>query len=243
MKIVLFSFLGFNIYSHGVFLTLSMIVSGWLIFRFAKREKLSTKKFLPNYLCALITGIVISRLAYYLVNIGEYRSFFELALIWQGGLISFAGFLAGAAVFLVLLKKQAENLEKWLDITGIVFPLSIAIGRIGCALNGEFGAPTDSFLSYYGVMPTPVLEIYLCLLIFALNITIYKKFSTKILPYFLIFLFVEFYLFGRIFIDSWRLEKNLIIGVNSSQLTSIIILLSLTVIYLRYILKKRNYEI
>lgn len=243
MKIVLFSFFGIDIYSHGVFLTLAMIIGGWLLFRFGQKEKLNTKKFMQNYILAIIAGVAISRLAYFLFNINEYSSPFELAAVWQGGLISFAGFLAGAALYIVLLKKQGENLTDWLEITGVVFPLAIAIGRIGCALNGEFGVQTDSFLSYYGVMPIPILEIYLCLIIFAINLTVYQKYKTKNLPYFLIFLFIELYSFGRIFIDSFRLEKNLIIGVNPSQLASILTLILSVTIYLIYILRKRNYEI
>src|SRR3989304_6507324 len=147
MKIVLFSVFGFNVYSHGVFLVLSAIIGGWLLFRLAEKEKLSTKNFLFNYLTSVVVGIAASRILFYLINLKYYLTFWQIVEIWQGGLISFAGFISGALAFFLLLKKQKEDFTPWLNLAGVVFPLAIAIGRIGCVLNGEFGIKTKSIFA------------------------------------------------------------------------------------------------
>ena len=74
MKIVLFSVFGFNIYSHGVFLTFAMIIGGWILFRLVKKEKLETKNFLPNYLTSVVIGIAASRVLFYLINLKYYQN-------------------------------------------------------------------------------------------------------------------------------------------------------------------------
>lgn len=231
MKIVLFSIFGFNIYSHGVFFTLAMLIGGWIFYRLAKKEGLSTKNFLLNYIISLLVGIVASRILFYFINLKYYQTFWQIVEIWQGGLVSFAGFIAGGLVFVLLLGQQKEKLAPWLDIDGIVFPLAIAIGRIGCVLNGEFGIRTSSIFAIYGVMPVTVFEIFLGATIFAINFYLYQQFKNKLPKYFLFFNFIAIYSFARIFIDGWRIDPTLAIGLNLSQITSLIIFIATLLIY------------
>lgn len=231
MRIVFFSVFGFNIYSHGVFFTLATLAAGWIFYRLAKKADLETKAFLFNLILSVLVGVVVSRILFYFINLKYYQSLWQLVEIWQGGMVSFAGFIAGGAIFILMLRQQKEKLAPWLDIAGVVFPLAIAIGRIGCTLNGEFGIRTASVFAIYGVMPVTAFEIFLGAAIFALNFYLYLHQRDKLPKYFLFFNFIAIYSFARIFIDAYRVDPVLAIGLNLSQIASLIILVSTVLIY------------
>ena len=239
MKIVLFSIFGFNVYSHGVFLVLSMAIGGWLLYRLARKEGLSTKYYLSNYLISLIIGILASRILFCLINLKYYQSFYQVVEIWQGGMVSFAGFILGTITFLLLLKLQKQESSLWLDLAGIIFPLVIAIGRIGCVLNGEFGVRTKSIFAIYGYMPVTAFEIFLGMAIFTLNFYLFLNCRRYLPKYFLFFSFVALYSFARIFIDGWRIDPPLAIGINLSQLTSLLIFIISIIAFGSYLYKRK----
>lgn len=237
MRIVLFSIFGYNIYSHGVFFVLAMLAAGYLYFRLALKEKLQTNHFLFNLVTSIVVGVVASRILFYFLNLKYYSSFYQVVEIWQGGLVSFGGFIFGGLAFLLLLRAQRERVAPWLDLAGIVFPLAIAIGRIGCVLAGEVGIRYFGPFAYYNHFPVTGFEVYLGLLIFAVNFWLYLHARKYLIDYFLFFNFIALYSFFRIFIDGYRADKSLIIGINLSQLTSLIIFviafLAFGVYYLR----------
>jgi len=239
MRIVLFSIYGFNIHSHGVFLVLSLVIGGWLLFRLAKRESLSIKYFFSNYLISIIVGILGSRILFYLINLKYYQSIYQIFNIWQGGLISFAGFVFGIITFLIFLKLQKQNSSAWLDLAGIIFALAIAIGRIGCVLNGEFGIKTNSIFAIYGYMPVTAFEIFICSLIFVINFYLYLRFKRHLPPYTFFFLFVVLYSFSKILIDQWRIDPSIIIGINLSQLFSLFIFIVAIIIFGLYLYRRK----
>ena len=225
MRIVLFSLFGFNVYSHGVFLILGIVLGATMLYRLAIKEGLKVNSFLTNIIGSVLAGIIASRILYYLLNLSSYQNIYQLPMLWQGGLVSFAGFIAGGVVFVFMLKKQGANIPAWANLSGIAFPLALAIGRIGCVLNGEVGKRSKSAIAYYGHMPITALEIYLGIAIFAINFSLYLYLKKSVPKYLLFFNFIALYSFARIFIDAFRADKNLPIGINLSQLTSLVILL------------------
>jgi len=239
MRIVLFSIFGYNIYSHGVFFVLAMIVASYFYFRLAEKERLPTTKFLLNIILAIIVGVIASRILFYFMNLKYYTNLYQMAKIWQGGLVSFGGFIFGGLTFLLLIRAQKENVGKWLNLAGIAFPLGIAIGRIGCVLAGEVGKRYYGPFAYFYHFPVTAFEIYLCLAIFAINFSLYLYAKKYIIDYFLFFTFVMLYSFFRIFIDAYRSDPNLIIGINLSQLTSFIIFVLSFFIFGIYYMKKK----
>jgi phosphatidylglycerol---prolipoprotein diacylglyceryl transferase len=233
MRIVLFSLYGYEVYSHGVFLVLGLVIAGLLMYRLLKKEGLATKNFLSNYLLSVISGIIASRAVFYFMNLYLYDSLYQMLEIWQGGLVSFAGFIVGALVFVVLLKKQKSEIEPVINLTGIAFPLGIAIGRIGCALNGEVGIKTKSIFAYYGFTPVTAFEIFICSGIFIINFLIYLKFRDKLSKYFLFFTFVLMYSMSRIIIDSWRIDSKVFLNLNYSQITSLLIFVIVSFLHIK----------
>ena len=240
MRIILFSIGNYHVYSHGVFVVLGIIVGGLIFNQLAVKEKLKTSNLLFNLIVSVVVGIVFSRIFYYLFNLNGYRSFYEIFLVWQGGLISFAGFISAGLTFVLLLRSQKESTKRWLELSGIAFPIGLAIGRIGCLLNGEFGVKTKSAWAIYHRMPIPLLESIWCFLIFGFNYWLYKKYDKQLPEYMLIFNFVFLYAFGRFFIDWWRIDINLSIGINGSQLMCFIVMVIAAIIFFAHYLKVKK---
>ena len=193
------------------------------MFRLAAKEKLDTNRFLPNYIIAVVSGVLASRIGFLLTNRALYSNYSEVYKIWQGGLVSFAGFIVGTLVFYLLIRSQKDKTTVWLDLAGIVFPLAIAVGRIGCVLAGEVGVKYYGSFAYYRHFPVTAFEIYLGMFIFALNFAIYVYARRYLIKYFLFLNFIMLYSLGRTFIDDYRADRSLSIGINLSQLTSFII--------------------
>jgi phosphatidylglycerol:prolipoprotein diacylglycerol transferase len=237
MRIILFSIFGYNVHSHGVFLTLSIIISSYLLFLYAKKEGLNIKFFLSNIIISTLVGVFAARVLFYFLNLKFYTSFYQIIEIWQGGLVSFSGFILGGLTFVFLLTKQKEKIAKWIDLAGIFFPLGIAIGRIGCVLTGETGVRYYGVFAYQNHFPVTALEIYLCLAIFIINFILYLRAKKYLINYFLFFNFVVLYSFFRIFIDKYRADDLLIIGINASQLTSFLIFFLSSLVFSVYYLR------
>jgi phosphatidylglycerol:prolipoprotein diacylglycerol transferase len=72
---------------------------------------------------------------------------FAWAKFWAGGLTYYGGFLGAVAASWYLLKKDRFPYWRAADMGGIVVPLGLAFGRMGCLLAGCcFGARTDTAL-------------------------------------------------------------------------------------------------
>jgi phosphatidylglycerol:prolipoprotein diacylglycerol transferase len=72
---------------------------------------------------------------------------FAWAKFWAGGLTYYGGFLGAAWASWYLLKRDRFPYWKAADMAGMVVPVGLAFGRMGCLLAGCcFGLRTDSFL-------------------------------------------------------------------------------------------------
>jgi len=64
---------------------------------------------------------------------------------WQGGLTYYGGFLMAVLFAYVYVKRHRLRWGRVLDVYGIIVPLGLTFGRIGCYLNGCcFGKQTDA---------------------------------------------------------------------------------------------------
>ncbi|HEY8946638.1 MAG TPA: prolipoprotein diacylglyceryl transferase [Polyangiaceae bacterium] len=78
------------------------------------------------------------------------------AKFYAGGLTYYGGFIAASAAAFYLLRADRFPFWKAADMAGMVIPVGLGFGRIGCLLAGCcFGTPTDSALglSFPGSSP------------------------------------------------------------------------------------------
>lgn len=169
-----------TIYSYGVFLALGFIVAVFIARYRLKQMYRNPDVVFDLVLAAVVGGIVGARLfyivghwSYYMQNKGE------ILRINMEGLVFYGGLLVGLG--LALLVGWFRKMRFWMtmDLAGICVPVALAIGRIGCLLNGCcYGKPTSLFwgITYPastgigGVPrhPTQIYELVLDLILFGL---------------------------------------------------------------------------
>lgn len=70
---------------------------------------------------------------------------FAWAKFWAGGLTYYGGFLGASGAAYWLLRRDRFPFWKAADMAGIVVPIGLGFGRLGCLLAGCcFGTPTDA---------------------------------------------------------------------------------------------------
>jgi phosphatidylglycerol:prolipoprotein diacylglycerol transferase len=176
---VLFSIGGLRIYSYGVFLALGFIVATIIArYRFKQQYK-NPDTVLDLVLAAAVGGIVGARLFYIIGHWSYYMAHkAEIFKINMEGLVFYGGLLLG--LILALLVGRWRQLRFWttMDLAGVCVPVGLAIGRIGCFLNGCcYGKPTGlpwgiTYPLSSGIVgprhPTQIYELVLDLVLFGL---------------------------------------------------------------------------
>lgn len=225
MHPILFKIGNVTLYTHG-FLALVGIISGSiLIYGMAKKNKFKTDLFFDNIIFSVLAGIIGARISYYLIYRDQFSSFFEIIRLWEGGLVSYGGFLFGGLTFYLLIKYQKENIAKWFDLFSIGFFLGLFFGRLGNLAAGEYaGVNMQKGINIGGVFPATALEAGLCLALFVTGLLLYYL-KKKPLNGTLFYILILLYSAGRFVIDIWRNEPKVILVFSLGQIFDIIVLL------------------
>ena len=216
------------------------IIFGWI---YCKKKLIVDKKILDlfdgliNYLIiGIIVGgrlgyIVIYNLDYYLANISE------ILMIWKGGM-SFHGGLVGIVVStFIYSKKNNVNAIIFLELSALVAPIGIFLGRISNFINSElYGKESDIFWSVKFLAvdevyrhPSQIYEaIFEGIVLFLILNYLYRK-KFFISPGVISSIFLILYSFFRIIIEYFR-EPDiqlgyLIFNLTMGQIVSIIFLI------------------
>jgi len=236
---ILFEINGFNIYTHGVLAVVGIIAGSILIYLIAKKEKMNTSFFADNIVYSVLVGIIGARVAYYVVYRDQFLSYSEIYQLWEGGLVSYGGFLFGGLTFYFLIKNQKENTRKWFDIFAVGFFLGLFFGRLGNLAAGEHaGVVFEKGISINGVFPATFIESILCLLVFAFGLFSMKK--LKLSSGKLFFILITVYGLGRFIIDVWRVEEKVVSFLSLGQIFDLAVVLFGIVGYL-YLTRKVKY--
>ncbi|MEM9411581.1 MAG: prolipoprotein diacylglyceryl transferase family protein [Planctomycetota bacterium] len=133
---------GLAIRGYGVFLTMAMIVGVSLVLIRAKSIGVDTEKTLSMIFWMIVSGLVGARLFYVIQKFETFQGLstsqflFKLVDMASGGLVvygSLIGGLVAASTFMYLHKMP------WRKVADILAPgmlIGLAIGRLGCLMNG-----------------------------------------------------------------------------------------------------------
>ena len=139
MRPILFEIpgLGVKVFGYGLMLFFAFIGSMNLAARRARREKIDPEIVYDMALYVFLGGLIGARLFY----VGQYwgirvHSFWEIFEIWKGGIVFYGSILGGAISFFLYRMIRPFPLLPMLDVIAPALALGIAIGRIGCFLNG-----------------------------------------------------------------------------------------------------------
>jgi len=172
---------------------------------YARKEGLAAETILDLAVWVIISGIIGARLFYVIGQWGDYRhNLLDIVMIQKGGLVILGGFLTNLLVVSLYCRAKKILLLKLFDTLAPAAALGLAIGRIGCFLNGCcFGLPTNlpwglkfpfgslahSYFPNEVIHPTQLYSSFLLLLVFlVVTIIIYprKKYDGQVFYWWLI---------------------------------------------------------
>jgi phosphatidylglycerol:prolipoprotein diacylglycerol transferase len=142
----IFGFAGLEITWHGLFTALGVVVGVVVAAFLARRAGIDEDTIYNMALCLVVGGIIGARAMYVLEHLSDFSDDpTEVFAIHTGG-ISIYGALIGGTLGAVAYAAW-RRLPRWgemADVAAIGAILGMAVGRIGCFINGDiFGRTTD----------------------------------------------------------------------------------------------------
>jgi phosphatidylglycerol---prolipoprotein diacylglyceryl transferase len=178
------------------------------------------------------------------------RDCFAWAEFWNGGLAYYGGFIGASAAGFWLLRRDRFPFWKAADMAGMVIPIGLGFGRMGCLLAGccfgsvsnvpwalrfpehspasEAQAKLGQIQSYFEVsLPVHPTEIYESAASFAIAAVLIlwvhgkKRYDGQVF-----IAFVALYAIARFVIEFWRADdRGALIGLSTSQLIGVFLVI------------------
>lgn len=219
---------------HGVMMVTGIIVATLLAGRLALKEGIPSQAIYTSAFWIVLFGLIGARLAHVIDDFDYYSdNLGEIPALWEGGLGWYGGYVGGMVGGVVYAKLAKIPLARLADTVALGVILGLAIGRVGCTINGDaYGTPTsmpwgltythhdayaDLFVKGH---PAPVYEIIWILITVGALWRLRGRLSP---PGSLFLATVAMYSFGRFFI-SWVREEPAVLGpLHQAHLFSIIL--------------------
>jgi phosphatidylglycerol:prolipoprotein diacylglycerol transferase len=136
-----------TIRTYGFFVAVGFMAAlQYLLWRGQKRG-FKESEILDLSLYTIVGGLLGGRLMYVALNAGFYlKQPLKIFQIWEGGLVFYGGFVAGALVIIWYVRRVNKYFDFWgfADIMGPAVALAHVFGRIGCFFAGCcYGLPTS----------------------------------------------------------------------------------------------------
>ncbi len=124
------------LHSYGLMLVIGFYSAYFLARWRAKKDGLDPAVMIDILLIAAGLGIVGAR-AFYVVQYSEnIKGFADIFAIWNGGLVFYGGLITAMVGLIIYIKRKKLSLWKLADAVAPAIMLGLALGRIGCFLNG-----------------------------------------------------------------------------------------------------------
>lgn len=131
---------GLPIYGYGTMLFLAFIGCTWLGIRLGRRVGIAPEVFKDLGLWLFLFGILGARVTYFVFEAKTIPTPWQFIAVWDGGLVFYGSIFGGIVGYIVadhlLQKKYPYDRWKLLDCLAPCIALGLALGRIGCLLNG-----------------------------------------------------------------------------------------------------------
>lgn len=130
---------GIPIHGYGVMLFITFLVCVGLLGLLGRRmaTNLPKERVQDLVIVGFVSGLIGARITFMIQYDRPLAEFFR---IWEGGIVLYGGVIAGIfavlAFYYLFLKKVGVSLWKLADAAAPTLALGIALGRIGCFLNG-----------------------------------------------------------------------------------------------------------
>jgi phosphatidylglycerol:prolipoprotein diacylglycerol transferase len=128
---------GIKIFGYGMMLFFALLLSTSLAGWRARREKLDPELLYDLALWIFVGGLVGARLFYVIQYWGDrIHTVGDVFRIWEGGIVLYGSIMGGTTAFFLYRLVRKFPLLPLLDVIAPSLALGIALGRMGCFLNG-----------------------------------------------------------------------------------------------------------
>jgi phosphatidylglycerol:prolipoprotein diacylglycerol transferase len=128
---------GIKLFGYGLMLCAAFIGSILLAAWRARRERLDPETVYDFAFWVFVGGLIGARLFYVVQYWGtQITSVLDIFRIWKGGIVLYGSIMGGAAAFFLYWWLRRFPLRPMLDVIAPSLALGIALGRLGCFLNG-----------------------------------------------------------------------------------------------------------
>lgn len=135
---------GIPLHGFGVMLFLCFVLTAMVWGpRRAVQVGLPKERLQDMAILVFVTGIAGARIVYMIQYADQFKGknlFFEFFKIWEGGIVFYGSVIGGVIAFLAfrhfVLKKLGVSVWKLGDAVAPLVAFGLALGRIGCYLNG-----------------------------------------------------------------------------------------------------------
>ena|SRR3989338_7465581 len=197
---------------------------------YAKKEKIKSEIILDLAIYVIVASIIGARSFYVIGQWDLYKTnLLEVFMVQRGGLVVLGGVLFSIVTIFLFAKKKKISFLKLLDSISPGTALGLAIGRVGCFLNGCcFGLPArlpwaikfppgslaHSYFPGEYIHPTQIYSVLGMLTVFGVVTSIYRKkrFNGQIF-----FAWVIGYSIYRFIVEFFRYSPIHWLGLTPSQ--------------------------
>lgn len=213
---ILFHIGPFGVRYYGLFLALGVILSALILKKLFAQKGESIELMLDMITWLIIGGFIGARFGHVFFYRAEYflQNPIEILFVHHGGLASHGMTIGLLITTWIYGKAKRIEWKNYLDMLIIPIPLIAALIRLGNFTNSEIvGRPTDGS---WGVLfplfeknpilrhPSQLYEAGVALCIFFILLWMYKKYGSKVKPYFLTHLFIFLYFATRFTIEFFK---------------------------------------
>jgi phosphatidylglycerol---prolipoprotein diacylglyceryl transferase len=133
------------IFGYGTMLFVAFVACTWLAGRLCLRQGIQPQFVQDLAIWIFVVGIIGARITFMVqYRLYEGRSPFEVLvqfiMIWEGGLVFYGSAIGGAVGYVLayffVLRRHHVSSWKMADVIAPCVPLGLALGRVGCLLNG-----------------------------------------------------------------------------------------------------------
>ena len=144
MHPVLATVFGIQVFTYGFMVALSSLAAIWVSARRASRFGSTPDAVYDSAVPVLGLGLVGAKLAYLVTNgPGPVHGLSDLVGIVRGGFVFYGGVIGGTAGAIWWLRRHGWPVLAYGDVVAPALPLAVAVGRLGCWLNGCcYGRPS-----------------------------------------------------------------------------------------------------
>ncbi len=134
-----------TLHMYGIMIAVGFIAALILCIRRGKKRGLSEDAFYGIFVCALLGGIVGSKVLYWIVSIPQIIQDPSILLDFRNGFVVYGGIIGGIVASWIYLRVKKRNFLDYFDVVMPSVALAQGFGRLGCFFAGCcYGRETDS---------------------------------------------------------------------------------------------------